>query len=85
VGDLAHDVVHTDLVNLFRNPRLGLREDRPYRFVKPFQSCRSAKIMLDNNTGISRGYGFVRFGDEADQRRALIEMQGMYCGSRPSA
>jgi len=29
-----------------------------------------------DNTGKSRGYGFVRFTNEADQQRALIEMQG---------
>ncbi|KAF9896322.1 hypothetical protein BX616_007685, partial [Lobosporangium transversale] len=28
-------------------------------------------------------YGFVRFGDESEQLRALHEMQGVYCGSRP--
>ena len=31
----------------------------------------------------SRGYGFVRFGGESDQQRALVEMQGVYCGNRP--
>ncbi|RDB27828.1 putative RNA-binding protein C23E6.01c [Hypsizygus marmoreus] len=45
--------------------------------------CKSAKIMLDPVTGVSRGYGFVRFTDEADQQRALIEMHGLYCLSRP--
>ncbi|OBZ70485.1 Protein NAM8 [Grifola frondosa] len=39
--------------------------------------------MLDPVTGVSRGYGFVRFTDEADQQRALIEMHGLYCLSRP--
>ena len=39
--------------------------------------------MTDAMTGQSRGYGFVRFGDEADQQRALVEMQGVYCGNRP--
>ena len=34
-------------------------------------------------TGQSRGYGFVRFGEESDQQRALVEMQGVYCGNRP--
>ncbi|CAG8439875.1 7379_t:CDS:2 [Ambispora gerdemannii] len=28
-------------------------------------------------------YGFVRFADEAEQQRALIEMQGLFCGNRP--
>lgn len=28
--------------------------------------------------------GVFRFGEEADQQRALIEMHGLYCLSRPS-
>src|SRR5690606_25828415 len=41
------------------------------------------KIMTDPVSGMSRGYGFVRFSDEQDQHRALTEMQGVYCGNRP--
>ncbi|KAI0797170.1 hypothetical protein C8Q75DRAFT_709843 [Abortiporus biennis] len=83
VGDLAPEVSNSDLVAVFRNPVLGLRNDREPRFIRPFASCKSAKIMLDPVTGVSRGYGFVRFTDEADQQRALIEMHGLYCLSRP--
>jgi len=39
--------------------------------------------MTDPISGMSRGYGFVRFADEGDQQRALTEMQGVYCGNRP--
>lgn len=102
VGDLAPEVSNSDLVAVFRNPVLGLRNDREPRFIRPFLSCKSAKIMLDPVTGVSRGYGFVRyvsystspwsdadykfrFTDESDQQRALIEMHGLYCLSRPSA
>ncbi|KAF9932061.1 hypothetical protein BGZ65_004621, partial [Modicella reniformis] len=53
------------------------------KFQERYMSCRSAKIMTDATTGVSRGYGFVRFGDESEQLRALHEMQGVYCGSRP--
>ena len=106
VGDLAPEVSNSDLVAVFRNPVLGLRNDREPRFIRPFLSCKSAKIMLDPITGVSRGYGFVRsvcsfiffevislksicaptnrFTEEADQQRALIEMHGLYCLSRPS-
>ncbi|KAF9651257.1 RNA-binding domain-containing protein [Thelephora ganbajun] len=83
VGDLAPEVSNSDLVSVFRNPVLGLRNDREPRFIRPFLSCKSAKIMLDPVTGVSRGYGFVRFTEEADQQRALIEMHGLYCLSRP--
>ena len=33
--------------------------------------------MTDPISGMSRGYGFVRFADEQDQQRALSEMQGV--------
>lgn len=52
-------------------------------FQSRFPSCKSAKIMTDPVSGMSRGYGFVRFSDEMDQQRALTEMQGVYCGNRP--
>lgn len=39
--------------------------------------------MTDPISGMSRGYGFVRFTDESDQQRSLTEMQGVYCGNRP--
>lgn len=52
-------------------------------FQSRFPSCKSAKIMTDPLSGMSRGYGFVRFSDESDQQRALTEMQGVYCGNRP--
>ncbi|KAG6854446.1 hypothetical protein C0991_006525 [Blastosporella zonata] len=100
VGDLAPETSNSDLVAVFRNPVLGLRNDREPKFIRPFTSCKSAKIMLDPATGVSRGYGFVRhviafrilmrllifrprFTDETDQQRALIEMHGLYCLSRP--
>ncbi|KAH8650189.1 hypothetical protein BX600DRAFT_517399 [Xylariales sp. PMI_506] len=68
VGDLGHEVNEFVLVALFQ---------------ARFPSCKSAKIMTDQQTGQSRGYGFVRFSNEQDQQRALVEMQGVYCGNRP--
>ncbi|KAJ7199903.1 hypothetical protein C8J57DRAFT_1442248 [Mycena rebaudengoi] len=76
VGDLAPETSNTsnsDLVAVFRNPVLGLRNDREPKFIRSFQSCKSAKIMLDPVTGVSRVW-VGRFTDEADQQRALIEM-----------
>jgi RNA recognition motif-containing protein len=68
VGDLGPEVNEFVLVSLFQSR---------------FPSCKSAKIMTDAMTGQSRGYGFVRFSAEEDQQRALVEMQGVYCGNRP--
>ncbi|KAG8922692.1 RRM protein [Tulasnella sp. 417] len=83
VGDLAPETTNSDLIAVFRDPILGLRNDREPKFVAPFLSCKSAKIMVDPVLGISKGYGFVRFGTPMDASRALIEMQGLYCLSRP--
>lgn len=45
------------------NAVLALRNDREPKFIRPFLSCKSAKIMVDRVTGIARGYGFVRYVD----------------------
>ncbi|KAL1915152.1 uncharacterized protein VTP21DRAFT_7633 [Calcarisporiella thermophila] len=52
-------------------------------FQTRYHSCKSAKIMTDPITNQSRGYGFVRFSDEAERNRALVEMHGVFCGQRP--
>jgi hypothetical protein len=48
-----------------------------------YVSIKSAEIMSDPISGMSRGYGFVRFANEEDQQKALTEMQGVYCVNRP--
>ncbi|CAK9175507.1 unnamed protein product [Ilex paraguariensis] len=68
VGDLSADV--TDYV---------LQET----FKSVYTSVKGAKVVTDRNTGRSKGYGFVRFGDEGEQMRAMTEMNGVYCSSRP--
>ncbi|XAR72884.1 hypothetical protein NMG60_11019671 [Bertholletia excelsa] len=68
VGDLASDV--TDLV---------LHET----FASRYPSVKGAKVVIDSNTGRSKGYGFVRFGDENERSRAVTEMNGIYCSTRP--
>lgn len=68
VGDLGSEVTDQVLYAAFQGR---------------FMSLKSAKVVTDPATGGSRGYGFVRFHDETDQNRALTEMQGVYCGTRP--
>jgi RNA recognition motif-containing protein len=68
VGDLAADVTDSMLQETF-----GTR----------YPSVKGAKVVIDSNTGRSKGYGFVRFGDENERARAITEMNGMYCSSRP--
>lgn len=67
VGDLSPDVTDTVLQELF---------------VERYPSVKSAKVVIDSNTGRSKGYGFVRFGDESERSRALTEMNGAFCSNR---
>ena len=41
VGDLAPETSDSDLVAVFCNPVLGLRNDRPPKSIRPFFSCRA--------------------------------------------
>ncbi|XP_052888031.1 polyadenylate-binding protein RBP47-like [Gossypium arboreum] len=68
IGDLAADVTDTVLDETFSSK---------------FQSVKGAKVVIDSNTGRSKGYGFVRFGDENERSKAMTEMNGVYCSSRP--
>ncbi|XVE87801.1 hypothetical protein DITRI_Ditri19aG0017400 [Diplodiscus trichospermus] len=68
VGDLAADVSDYMLQETFR-PR--------------FPSVKGAKVVIDRLTGRPKGYGFVRFGDETEHNRAMTEMNGAFCSTRP--
>ncbi|XP_047324644.1 polyadenylate-binding protein RBP47B'-like [Impatiens glandulifera] len=68
VGDLAPDVTDYTLQETFR---------------VQYPSVRGAKVVIDTNTGRSKGYGFVKFADEAEKNRAMGEMNGVYCSTRP--
>lgn len=67
VGDLPSDV--TDAL---------LQET----FASRYPSVKGAKVVIDANSGRSKGYGFVRFADDNERLRAMTEMNGVYCSSR---
>ncbi|KAL7217852.1 hypothetical protein ACSBR2_011142 [Camellia fascicularis] len=68
VGDLAADVTDYMLLETFK----------PH-----YPSIKGAKVVTDRMTGRTKGYGFVRFGDESEQVRAMTEMNGVLCSTRP--
>lgn len=68
VGDLAADVTDSLLHDTF---------------ASKYSSVKAAKVVYDPNTGCSKGYGFVRFGDDNERSQAMTEMNGIYCSSRP--
>ena len=41
----------------------------------------SVKIVIDNITKMGKGYGFVKFSNQADSIKAINEMNGKFlCG-----
>ncbi|XP_024992739.1 polyadenylate-binding protein RBP45-like isoform X2 [Cynara cardunculus var. scolymus] len=67
-GDLAADVTDYTLQETFR---------------AHYPSVKGAKVVTDRLTGRTKGYGFVKFGDESEQVRAMTEMNGRLCSTRP--
>ncbi|XP_061695431.1 tRNA selenocysteine 1-associated protein 1-like isoform X2 [Syngnathoides biaculeatus] len=53
-----------------------------HQVFKSFPSCKGAKVVTDQY-GYSRGYGFVKFGDENEQKKAIEECQGTVLGGKP--
>ena len=45
-------------------------------FLKLYKSVIGAKIVIDPITRKSKGYGFVRFSDQNESQRAILEMNG---------
>ncbi|CDW85906.1 uncharacterized rna-binding isoform 2 [Stylonychia lemnae] len=52
-------------------------------FQKRYPSVTQAKIIVDPQTKVSKGYGFVKFISQEEQQKALTEMQGKYLLSKP--
>ncbi|KAI3959171.1 hypothetical protein MKX01_023847 [Papaver californicum] len=49
-------------------------------FASRYTSAKGAKVVIDANTGRSKGYGFVRLGDDSETTYVMTEMNGVYCG-----
>lgn len=44
--------------------------------------CSEARVMWDQTTGKSRGFGFVAFRERQDAEQAIATMNGEWLGSR---
>lgn len=66
-GDLGNEVSDELLAKAFRK----------------YPSFQKAKVVRDNRTNKSKGYGFVSFKHQDDFIRAVREMDGKYVGNRP--
>ena len=58
IAGLTYQITEQDLRELFED----------------YGTVSSAKIIIDNFTGRSRGFGFVEMDDEADAKRAIEQL-----------
>ncbi|XP_072990864.1 RNA-binding protein 208-like isoform X1 [Typha latifolia] len=66
VGDLSPEVTDATL----------------YACFSVYNNCSDARVMWDNKTGRSRGFGFVSFRSQQDAQNAINEMTGKWLGNR---
>lgn len=66
VGDLSPEVTDATLFACF----------------SVFSSCSDARVMWDQKTGRSRGFGFVSFRNQQDAQSAINDLNGKWLGSR---
>uniref|UniRef100_J3N9M4 RRM domain-containing protein n=1 Tax=Oryza brachyantha TaxID=4533 RepID=J3N9M4_ORYBR len=53
-----------------------------FSFFSRFSSCSDARVMWDQKTGRSRGFGFVSFRNQQDAQNAINELNGKWLGNR---
>lgn len=66
VGDLSPEVTDSAL----------------FAFFSGYSNCSDARVMWDQKTGRSRGYGFVSFRNQQDAQSAINDLNGRWLGSR---
>ncbi|NGX28235.1 MAG: hypothetical protein K940chlam1_00410 [Candidatus Anoxychlamydiales bacterium] len=66
VGNLPHSYTEQELTDLFST----------------FGSVVSAKLILDRDTGKSRGFGFVEMSSKEEAEKAIQEQNGKEVGGR---
>ncbi|XP_066340267.1 oligouridylate-binding protein 1-like [Miscanthus floridulus] len=66
VGDLCPEVTDATL----------------FAFFSGYSTCLDARVMWDQKTGRSRGFGFVSFRNQQDAQSAINDLNGKWLGNR---
>ena len=60
----------------------GVRDNDLEQAFTQFGSVTSAKVMMERDTGRSKGFGFVEMGNDAEANAAIQGMNGQPLGGR---
>ena len=60
----------------------SFRDDDMRQAFSAFGSISSAKVMMERDTGRSKGFGFVEMGSDAEAQAAIKGMNGVNIGGR---
>ncbi len=66
VGNLPYSVTDESLREMF----------------EPFGKVSTASVIMDRETGRSKGFGFVEMADNAEAQAAIDKLNGNDCGGR---
>src|SRR5437899_8638895 len=67
VGNLGYGVTDSDLSKMF----------------EPFGTVESAQVIMDRDTGRSKGFGFVEMKTDQEAQAAIAGLNGQDSGGRP--
>src|SRR5271166_2475303 len=66
VGNLGYGITDSDLTKMF----------------EPHGTVQSAQIIMDRDTGRSKGFGFVEMGSDQEAQAAIAALNGQDAGGR---
>ena len=66
VGNLGYGVTDSDLTKMF----------------EPHGTVESAQVIMDRDTGRSKGFGFVEMKTDQEAQAAIAALNGQDCGGR---
>ena len=71
-------------VNVYvKNLDEGVTEGMMHEAFSPYGTITSARVMVDNTSGQSKGFGFVCFSAPEEVTRAITEMNGKMLMNKP--
>jgi len=65
------------------NLSYSMSEDELRDAFGAFGEVSSVKILMDRETGRSRGFGFVEMPNQSDGEKAIAQLNGKEVGGRP--